>query len=162
MFCSQRPQQFRNIHRSRRTRADAINIDGLCHSQRNRHKRSILDDHAVDNAERPRLGERGYEPGWNTRFEKEAYRGKLYGSVSRDYPKQDVSLFRTKGVQEDTHEFLSGTRKHHRIEATLPTLQRRIHVVPLPSGCEEFSRKGPREHFVKLTRKIRGTAQKER
>ena len=58
--------------------------------------RSILDDHAADNAERPRLGERGYEPGWNTRFEKEAHRGKLYGS------KQDVSLFRTKGVQEDT------------------------------------------------------------
>ena len=66
-------------------------------------------------------------------------------SVSRDFLKQDVSLFRTTGVQEDTHGFLSGTRKHDRIEATLPTLQRRTNVVPLPSGCEEFfSRKSER------------------
>ena len=63
-------------------------------------------------------------------------------SASRDFLKQDVSLFRTTGVQEDTHEFLSGTRKHYRIEATHPTLQRGTNVVPLPSGCEEFSRKG--------------------
>ena len=75
--------------------------------------RSIVEDYAADKAERPRLGENDFEPGWNTRCKSATYRGKLYEVVLRDYPKQVVSSFLTESVPDDTREFLS--LGHYRI-----------------------------------------------
>ena len=76
------------------------------------------------------------------------------------------SVGKEKGKGKGMREFLSCTQRHHRIDATTSTLQRRTgeptFVDPCPSGCKEFSRQGSKVHFVRLTCKICGTVRKER
>ena len=127
---------------------------------------SIFDVHAVDNDDEPWLTETEYNSGWNTRFKSGMSRGMLCGVVSRNYPKQVVSLIKAENVPANMHKFPPWTQKHNRIDATTSNLQRKTgeptFVVPCPSGCKEFTHKGSKEHFVRSVCKIRGTVRKDR
>ena len=105
-------------------------------------------------SERARRVERWRFP-WHRTFESGTYRGMLYGIVLRYYPKQVVSLAKARSVPANMREFLSWAQKHHRIDVTASTVERKAggpaSTETCPGGCREFSPKGSNAHSIGLT-----------
>ena len=83
----------------------------------------------------------------------------------RDYPKQLVSLARAKSVLTNMRLFLSWAQRHHRIDLTASTVERKTSgpasAGTCPGGCKEFSNKGSNAHVARLRCKICGIFHKE-
>ena len=91
-------------------------------------KEGIFDGDAMDDNDEPWLSETDHRTRWNKEFKSRTYRGLLYGIVSRDYPKQVVSLVKAKSVPANVPEFLSWAQRHYRIDATASTVLVRTQV----------------------------------
>ena len=117
-----------------------------------------------DNGE-PWATETDHRTGRNKEFKSETHRDMLYGIALRDYPKQAVALAKVKSVPKHMREFLSWAHRHHRIDVTASTVERKTggpaSVGMCPGGCKEFSRKDPNAHCIRLTCKICGTVRKD-
>ena len=101
-------------------------------------KGGIFDAHAMDDNDKPRLSETDHRTGWKKEFKSGTYRGVLYGTALRDYPKQGVSLAKAKSVPANMCEVLSWAQRHYRIDVTASTVQRKTgeptSIGPCPGG----------------------------
>ena len=128
-------------------------------------KGGILSVHAMDDDDEPWLSETDQETGWNKGFKSGTYRGMLCWIVLRGYPKQVVSLAKAKSVPGNMREFLSWAQRHYRIDVTASTVQRTTFepasVGPCPGGCKDFTQKGSKARFIRVTCKVCGTVRIE-
>ena len=88
-------------------------------------KGSILDVHAMDDNDEPRLSETDHRESRNKEFKSGTYRGMLCGIVLRDSPKQVGSLVKATSVPANMREFLSWAQRHYRIDVTASTVERK-------------------------------------
>ena len=118
----------------------------------------------MDDNDEPWMTEADHRTGWNKPFKSGTYRGMLYGIVLRDYPKQVVSLAKAKSVPTNMREFLFWAQRHHRIDVTASTVERKTGGLTSATACrgfKEFSHKGSNAHSIRLTCKTSGTVRKE-
>ena len=102
---------------------------------------AIFNDGAMDYNGEPWATEADHRTGWDRKFKSGTYRGMLYGIVLRDYPKQVVSLAKAKSVPTNVRELLSWAQRHHRIDVTASTVERKTGGLAsagvCPDGCKE-------------------------
>ena len=93
----------------------------------------------------PSSREADHTHGWSKQFTTGSFRGMEWGIVLRDYPKKVLSIFKSTKVPEHMSEFLYWAHKHHRIDTTTPTVERKqpeSSQGPCMDGCKEFLVKG--------------------
>ena len=126
---------------------------------------ATFNDHVMNDNDEPSATEADHRTGWNKTFKSGTYRGMQYGIVLRDYPKQVVSLAKAKSVLANMREFLFWAQRHHRIDVTTSTVERKTGEMASAGKCrggwKEFSDKGSNAHFARLTCKMCGTVRNE-
>ena len=96
---------------------------------------ATFDARAMDDNDELWTIQADHRTGWNKTFKSGTYRGILYGAIFLDYPKQVVSLTKAKSVPMNMREFFSWAQRHHRIDATTSTVERKTGGMASAGTC---------------------------
>ena len=116
---------------------------------------ATFDVRVMDDNDEPWATEADHRTGWNKTFKIGTYRGMLCGIVLRDYPKQVVSLIKSKERLHNHARVSLLAQRNYRTDVTASTVERKTGGLASagagPGGCKEFFRKGSNAHSIRLT-----------
>ena len=105
-----------------------------------------FNDRAMDDNDETWATEADHRTGWTKTFKSGTYRGMLHGVVLRDYPKQVVSLAKTKKTLQSCMSF-SWAQRHDRIDVTASTVEHRTGGPTSAGAMSRWMQRVPPQRF---------------